>query len=1129
MNMEAKIFIGFIAFLLLGSMVPLAAQSPDEGSGPLGPVVFQSSEVVWPGDNATVQYFPATAVSGHYLLVAWEDSGPSDSDILLSRKNLTQPWGTFEAPVEVDDTLRNGEVWDDGSSQKKVALAAEGDLVVAVWMDNREGKYLIYAGVSLDGGRSFGESTPVAFSEGVQKDPDVAVRGGTAYVVWEDTGEDPSSVEGRIYFAKGSVDGGVLTFSTPTAVSPPLNEMVCKYPDVWVGDEGEIYVTWSGEAYDDWDIYLSVSFDGGESFSAPINLVRETSEATQWYPDLVSQAGNVLVVWQDMREGNWDIYGTVARGGTMDFSSNFRVDSDTSGAGQYYPSLALSPNGTVYAAFADSRRGGYDFDIFMAYTIDWGGSFWGDFRVPDDITGKGQDHPSAICPGTGDAPLYVVYEDLRDGRSRIRASRWIPGEGGTPLPTLENVHVSPDVGGVGRYYYFKATYFHVNNIPPAEGYPKLYLYYRVGGILKDYPGSPFTMKRRLVPAQDMLYTNGEEYLYGIRLDSEVEYLYSIEVMAEEDFRIVNTTLLSGPVVDATPPECIEVSPVIEGWAPERTVICTATFRDTGAGVDLRFVEFSYSYRGEEGLDIWHRNGEITILDNHTVRASFPFVLANGTDNVIQFRAMDLVGNGYSYSPPLHFRYDGEGPHFELVGPERLPVDALKVNVTIRISDPGGTGVAKESVSYRFTTGGVESLGTWILAENSTLQEEDDSLLLKLPLQLSWGWDNFLQIRAKDLAGNMKESVPYQLPAVQTVISPEVPGNRPPSPPAAIYPKEVSDPHPHIFWPEAVDPDGDFVSYSIRIGTGPALGDVVNWTSLGGENFFDVPESSPLQMGSTYYVEVMASDGRASSVARGTISVKEDANHPPTPPGPLYPSSIPVENKFVQWDPSWDPDGDPVLYFVRAGSSPGEENIIPWETTYTRRYVELPGWLGPGRYWVQLMASDGKSFSRVATYELVVGIFRVSVEGVERITVMPDDSDLYTLNITNLGTGRDSYRITLSGSALLSSGIHLNISQEDISVPSGASVQLALNITTSSGIPGHYYLNITVFSPVTSASARHSIMIIVAGKEDFPSGLGPTPKGVTLKWYHIPVALIMAAGLLAVIREYLLYRKEKMKR
>jgi len=153
---------------------------------------------------------------------------------------------------------------------------------------------------------------------------------------------------------------------------------------------------------------------------------------------------------------------------------------------------------------------------------------------------------------------------------------------------------------------------------------------------------------------------------------------------------------------------------------------------------------------------------------------------------------------------------------------------------------------------------------------------------------------------------------------------------------------------------------------------------------------------------------------------------------------------------------------------------------------------------------------------------------VSVEGVERITVMPDDSDLYTLNITNLGTGRDSYRITLSGSALLSPGIHLNISREDISVPSGASVPLALNITTSSALPGHYYLNITVFSPVTSASARHSIMII-AGKEEFPSGLGPTPKGVTLKWYHVPVALIMAAGLLAVIREYLLYRRERMKR
>ncbi|MCD6383806.1 MAG: hypothetical protein J7L88_05035, partial [Thermoplasmata archaeon] len=235
-----------------------------------------------------------------------------------------------------------------------------------------------------------------------------------------------------------------------------------------------------------------------------------------------------------------------------------------------------------------------------------------------------------------------------------------------------------------------------------------------------------------------------------------------------------------------------------------------------------------------------------------------------------------------------------------------------------------------------------------------------------------------------------------------------------------------------------------------------------------------------------------------------------------------------ETRIINWDPSWDPDGDPVLYFVRIGSTPGEENIMAWRTTYKDRFVELPSWLGPGTYWVQLMASDGMSFSRVATYRLIIGIFRVKVTSVDHITLKTTDNDSIELNITNLGTASDDFVIKISGSALYTEGITISPTGGKVNIYTGGSKIVPFNISTHSAKPGTYYLNFTIVSPKTSASARQSVLIEVIGKGGgTPSGLQPTPAEPTLKWYHIGIILFFAALGVLIVREiYLIFRSRK---
>ncbi|MCD6383516.1 MAG: exo-alpha-sialidase, partial [Thermoplasmata archaeon] len=691
---------------------------PVEGEdGPFGNVVFQSSVLVSPPANEnTTQTMPSSASYGEHLYIAWQEYTVGTSDIYLRELNLsTREWS---APVMIDDSRRNSQIWDDGSSQKKVAIAAEGDTVAAVWLDDREGKYLVYASISQDAGKSFGKSYPVWIdTRGVQKDPDVAIKDDKIYVVWADTDEAPVTDEGRIYFCSGLISGTVITFGEVVAVSPAVSLMAAKEPAVWVDEEGGIYVVWSGQekgSVEDWDIYLSLSFNDGETFSAPLNLIEEPGLSSQWSPDIVSSGNNILVVWQDFREGNWDIYGTASYDGGVHFTSDFRVSKDSSGRGQYTPSVALSPNGTVYVVFGDLRAGGDDYEIYMSYTTDWGRNFWGDYRVSDDTQSKSQINPTATAPSVGEAVLFVAYEDNRDDHYRIRLSRWIPGRGMVSLPYLTDVHVNPEAGKPGEYFYFKATYFNSENAPPAPGYPRVWLYYEVNGIRKVYPGCPFPMKRRLMPAQDFIYTNGEEYILPLKIKNAVPFYFQVEAMAEGGYRSVFSDMIKGPVVDDSPPECIKVSPKIDGWSFNRTVLCEAVFQDEGAGVDPRYVEVSYSYRGEENLLVWHHVADIEYTSNTTCVARFEMILSNGTLNVIQFRAMDRVGNGYSYSPLLRFNYDGEPPYFSMIQPTLGKViHSTDVVVRVLITDPGGTGVAPESIQYRFSTKGIMGYSTWM--------------------------------------------------------------------------------------------------------------------------------------------------------------------------------------------------------------------------------------------------------------------------------------------------------------------------------------------------------------------------------------------------------------------------------
>jgi len=184
--------------------------------------------------------------------------------------------------------------------QLTTAFADEGDTVFLglrqVTIESYRDNVLA---ASRDGGNSY--AAPVRLNEerwrleGCPMKPTaIAVDGKHVYTAWYSGAESPPGV-----YVTTSRDGG-YSFSAPQALHPEAS--LSDAPSVTVAG-GSAYVTWHARADGARKIYVSVSHDHGERWSAPIEVPGPPGGGGASHPLLAAQAdGSVLVAWvQDGR------------------------------------------------------------------------------------------------------------------------------------------------------------------------------------------------------------------------------------------------------------------------------------------------------------------------------------------------------------------------------------------------------------------------------------------------------------------------------------------------------------------------------------------------------------------------------------------------------------------------------------------------------------------------------------------------------------------------------------------------------------------------------------------------------------------------------------------------------------
>lgn len=129
-----------------------------------------------------------------------------------------------------------------------------------------------------------------------------------------------------------------------------------------------VYVVWHN--FSNSEIFFTASRDGGQTFSSPQIISNTLGVSTD--PQITSQGDNVYVVWRDNTPGNFDIFFTMSSNGGLTFSTPENI-SETPGFSAN-PQISVEGN-NVYVVWRDTIPQTTNTEILFAVSDDTGLTF----------------------------------------------------------------------------------------------------------------------------------------------------------------------------------------------------------------------------------------------------------------------------------------------------------------------------------------------------------------------------------------------------------------------------------------------------------------------------------------------------------------------------------------------------------------------------------------------------------------------------------------------------------------------------------------------------------------------------------------------------------------------------------
>ena len=246
---------------------------------------------------------------------------------------------------------------------------------------------------------SLGAADPAGFAISTadrdQLAPAVAWNGSSYLVVWEDVRNGGKDIFGALFGGSG------VPFGDGTAISTVSGDQVA--PTV-AAHGSDFVVAWQDTRNGGNDIYGNRVPGAGGIVDAP-GVPISTEPGDQLSPNVASNGTTALIAWQDLRDGEDDIYGARATtpGGTLEVQETLGIPISTAPNPQRAPAVAF--NNSFLVVWQDEQSGTPE---IRARRVSSDGSF--PDPDPDFVVGG---PPAATAPAVVRGPggnWGVVYE-----------------------------------------------------------------------------------------------------------------------------------------------------------------------------------------------------------------------------------------------------------------------------------------------------------------------------------------------------------------------------------------------------------------------------------------------------------------------------------------------------------------------------------------------------------------------------------------------------------------------------------------------------------------------------------------------------------------------------------------------
>ncbi|NJD22613.1 MAG: T9SS type A sorting domain-containing protein [Melioribacter sp.] len=276
-------------------------------------------------------------------------------------------------------------------------IATNGNIIHVVWYDGvtiGEGTWKIYYKRSTDNGLTWSANVDLSNNVSIAYNPAIAVSGNYIHVVWYDN-RDGNFEE----YYKRSVDGGI-TWGPEIRLTNNIYKSL--HPSIFVSGLN-VHIVWNDNRDGNYEVYYKNSLDGGDTWSADLRLSNTAGKS--WTPAVAVSGSVIHVVWHDSTAGNWEIFYKRSTDGGVNWGADTRLTNNS--AISEYPTLAVSGS-IVHIAWNDYRNGTLS-NIYYKRSTD-GGISWG---ADTKLTMKNNNNDSFASLAVNGSNVHLTFNSYR--------------------------------------------------------------------------------------------------------------------------------------------------------------------------------------------------------------------------------------------------------------------------------------------------------------------------------------------------------------------------------------------------------------------------------------------------------------------------------------------------------------------------------------------------------------------------------------------------------------------------------------------------------------------------------------------------------------------------------------------